>query len=301
MSPSGDYLYRYRHSLSSRQCYADSHGYSHIVDVLSYPRPYTLERYDWNWGKIHSAVQRLEYMLLHSEKRPSTLGTFDEWLVLLDVDFAIQRMSTRIEEFFDFTKSFDLFLSDNLSGEFNTGFFAIRVSTFSLEILKRLQSMEPLCSHGWRNMDQSAFNLQLAFMIQERLCSNSSSQTRLPSSHSACKFDLGACMAAHCYDPGPECYLPFGKLLPAELWSYGNRRALPWLYAYVYRGENVSSPLVDFNRFYFHDPKHNPLSKPSDWGSHAKEAQEPYQQLIRDMDSIGPDELFCEALLLKRS
>ena len=316
VSPSGDYLNQYRHSLISRQCYAEAHGYNHVVEMLQYPRPQPqhVRGYDWSWGKIHSAAQRIEAALARRSGAAwaggSSIGQSPpshEWFFLIDTDFAIQRMATPLESFFDPAGPYDVFVSDNLSNEINMGFAAFRVGNVSLKILRRLQSYEPLCPDGWRLMEQSAFNYMLALMLQERLCSNLMdsndvfSASLLPSDHDVCKFDLDSVLKVpgKCFDPGID-YIPFFKLLPKDMWSYGNRVAFPWLHAYLYRGNDPNSPLVDFNRFDLHSAAHNPLSKPTDWASHAKADQGSYLGLVSDMDTIGPNELFCKALYEKR-
>ena len=205
-------------------------------------------------------------------------------------------------------------MSDNLSNEINMGFFAVRVGDVGLTIMRRLQQLEFLCPENWRLMEQSAFNYLLAVMLQEILCPGPSSAAGLsspvlPLDHSVCATDLthvlsepGHCVCAtdlthvlsepgHCFDPSLT-YFPFFSSLPPELWSYGNRKALPWLHVYKYSGNDSSSPLLDMNRFDEHSAKHNPLSYPTDWASHSKHMQKSYHSLVKDMNSIGHTEPF---------
>ena len=307
----GEYQNQYRHALSSRQCYASAHGYAHIIDVQRYPRPVEARGYDWSWGKVHAAIQHMETKLAQRAGASWAGGgeggrrgppAANEWLFLIDADFVIQRMATRLEDFFDPVGSYDLLVSDNLSNEINMGFFAARVGEVALAVLKRLRSLESKCPDGWWLMEQSAFNYMLAVELQEKLCPGTSAPgfappTALPIDHDACKFDLARVLTepGACFDPSPV-YMPFFKLLPPDIWSYGKRAALPWLHAYFYRGDDKASPLVDFNRFDEHSAQHNPLSQRTDWGSHSKHMQKSYQALMKDMDSIGAEEPFCKAL-----
>jgi hypothetical protein len=317
VSPAGDYLYRYRHSIASRQCYAEAHGYTHVVDLQQYPQPVKTERYDWSWGKIHGAVNRMESMLARRRKEAwaggnETRAPVIEWLFLIDVDFAIQRFATPLEHFFDPLGPYDVLVSDNLSGEINMGFAAFRVGAIALAVLRRLQSMEAQCVGGYWIMEQNAFNLQLALMMQEHLCGDAAAMTAtgsllLPRDHAACQVNLlddiwtKRATDGHlaCWNPS-DIYISFGKLLPPELWSYGHRNVLPWLHAYKYTGDDATSALVDFNRFDQHSAAHNPLSTRTDWASHAKENQGSYLALVGDMDAIGASEPFCKALYYAR-
>ena len=308
----GDYQVQYRHAIASRNCYAVAHGYSHIIDSWRYPRSIETGAYDWSWGKVHAGIQRMEIIMAKKMGAYWAGGgdgglrgppTRNEWLFFVDADFALQRLATPLEAFFDPLGKYDFFVSDNLSNEINMGFFAVRVGDVGLTVLRRLQQLELLCPETWRLMEQSAFNYLLAIMLQETLCpgpssaAGSSASAILPLNHSVCATDLTHVLRepGHCFDPSLT-YFPFFSSMPPELWSYGNRKALPWLHAYKYSGNDSSSPLVDINRFDEHSAKHNPLSNPTDWASHSKHMQKSYLSLVKDMDSIGHNEPFCKKL-----
>lgn len=212
-------------------------------------------------------------------------------------------MDVRMEDFFDPTGPYEMVIADHLVGDFNTGFVGFKATPRALAFLKRVSAAQPKCK-AWFVGEQGGFNQVIYEMIQEHLCFDDGHI--LPASHDACDKELLQKCINACGDMLElfPCYEAFRAKLPPDVWTYGHRTLFPWMLFHKYNGSDPDSPLVSFNRFWQHDPKFHPLSRPSDFISHAKTHQDPYVFLVAQMEKITQTrkmardggETFCQAM-----